>query len=182
MFIKSGKMVSRARDNAGNAAQSSDLTALFRKHLQDHHHIETDKEFGPGFVKEHLEGKHILIPVSIFSNNRLSALEVIVKYLRENERLRNNETAKILGRTPASAWITYRNACRKLVKRLAVGKTDIFIPTSVLASGKLSALESISFHLKQTYGFSYRRIGRLLNRDERTIWTVCSRARKKLAK
>jgi DNA-binding CsgD family transcriptional regulator len=175
-------MVRRARDNAGNTAQLREITVLFRQHLQDHHHIETEKEFEPGFVKEHLEGKHILIPVSIFSNNRLSALETIVKYLRENEQLRNNETAQMLGKAPTSVWITYRNACRKLASRFHVGTTDVFIPTSEVSSYNLSVLESISLYLKLICGFSYRKIGRLLNRDERTIWTVCSRARKKLAK
>ncbi|MBI5880614.1 hypothetical protein HZB90_00625, partial [archaeon] len=50
-----------------------------------------------------------------------------------------------------------------------------------LSSG-LSALESISLYLNQKYGIGYSRIAKLLNRDQRTIWTVCDRARKKLAR
>ena len=181
IFIKRDRMVRRTLNKTEKAEQFKEIESLFRKHLQDHHHIETQKELEPGLVKEHLEGKQTLIPLSIFSNKRLSALEAIVKYLRENEQLRNTDTAQLLGRSSASVWITYRNAAKKMYAKLSVEKSDLFIPTSAL-SGKLSALESISTYLRQEYGLSYRRIGKLLNRDERTIWTVCSRAMKKLAK
>ncbi len=152
---------------------------LFRQHLKEYHHVETDKEFGDDFIKGHLAGRHTLIPVSIFSDKKLSALEAIVKYLRENESLRNADVAQLLGRSPASVWITYRNAAKKLGKKIQVSDSEIFIPTDIIASGRLSVLESVSMHLHETYHLSYRKIGELLQRDERTIWTVCSRARKK---
>ena len=157
-----------------------DLGMLFRQHLKEHHNIDTEQSFDAQEVKEHLEGEHTLIPITIFSNDGLSALETIVKYLKEEEGLRNSSIARILGRTPASVWITYRNAARKIVDRLPLAVTDIYIPTSVIASGKLSVLESVAQHLHEDLGLSYRKIADLLNRDERTIWTVCYRARKKL--
>ena len=160
----------------------NELAGLFRQHLKEHHNIETEQEFEQLFIKEHLKGKHTIIPISVFSNKRLSALEAIVKYLRENEQLKNSKTALLLGRSPASIWITYRNAAKKHGKKLLLEKSDVFIPTAAIASARLSVLESISHYLHEKYGFSYSRIGRLLNRNERTIWTVCSRARKKLGK
>ena len=165
------------RQNGGIGGQ--ELKQLFRQHLEHHHHIETGHDFETGLIREHLEGEHTLIPVTVFLNKNLSVLEAIVKYLRENELLRNSDIARILGKSPASVWITYRNAMAKFVKRLSVEKSDVFILTSVISANGLSVLESVSMYLHEAYGFSYRRIGELLNRDERTIWTVCNRARKK---
>lgn len=155
------------------------LKLLFRHHLQEHHHVVLKEDVEQELIREHLEGRQTLIPISIFSNKRLSALESIVKYLRENEGMSNADAAQVIGRSQAAVWITYRNASAKLGRRLRIETSDISIPTEVIASGRLSVLESISMHLHQKYCLSYRKIGELLNRDERTIWTVCSRARNK---
>jgi DNA-directed RNA polymerase specialized sigma24 family protein len=172
-------MSRKAQETTGHEIQQ--IAALFRQHLEDHHHIKTDKEFDAGSVREHLEGEHTVLPVSVFGS-RLSALESIVKYLRENEGLRNNQVAALLGRTPASVWITYRNACRKMGKQIVVGDSEVFVPTTVIASKRLSVLEGIALYLHDEYILSYKKIGLLLKRDERTIWTVCNRARKKLGR
>lgn len=169
----------KAQETAGQEVQQ--IASLFRQHLQEHHHVRSEQEFEPGFVKEHLQGTHTVVPVSIFVK-QLSALEAIVKYLRENESLRNNRVAELLGRTPASVWITYRNANRKMGKRLAADDAELFVPTDVISSGELSVLESIAMYLHEEQGLSYKRVGQVLKRDERTIWTVCSRARKKLGR
>ena len=161
------------------SCRAEEFMRLFRNHLQEHHHIEPGEYLEQGFIREHLEGRHIPIPISVFSNKRLSALEAIVKYLRENEGLRNADVARILHKKPATVWLTYRNAAAKAGEKLHITKSDIFIPTDAISSSGLSVLESVSMHLHETYGISYRRIGSLLGRDERTIWTVCSRARKK---
>ncbi|MBU2561230.1 MAG: hypothetical protein KKD17_02950 [Nanoarchaeota archaeon] len=161
------------------------LEYLFRRHLKEQHNIDTEDWFEEGFIKEHLEGKHTLIPASIFSssaNSGLSTLEIIVKYLRENVRMRNKKVATLLGRTPASVWITYRNASRKSSKRMSAEKTDIFIPTSVVSEKALAVLEGVSLYLHQHYHMRYNEIAKLLDRDQRTIWTACSRAKRKLAK
>ena len=46
---------------------------------------------------------------------------------------------------------------------------EILIPTSIFTK-KLSALESITKYFKEIQNFSYRKIGILLNRNERNIW------------
>ena len=160
--------------------EQRDLGRLFRQHLKEHHHIDAEREFEQVQIRAHLEGEQTLLPVSIFSSRKLSASEAIVKYLRENEGLRNRDVARMLNKSPASVWITYRNAAAKIAKRIVLEKSHVFIPTAAISSSGLSVLESVSMHLHRQYGFSYRRIGELLKRDERTIWTVCSRARKKM--
>lgn len=58
--------------------------------------------------------------------------------------------------------------------------SHISIPTHIFrSSDSLAVLESIVLYLKDERGLSYHEIGVLLNRDERNIWTVYSRAKKK---
>lgn len=171
-------MCEKVAGNDTDAMMQKDLELLFAQHLREHHKIETDQHFEPGFIRGHLKGDHTLIPLSIFSL-KLSSLQTIVKYLRENEGLTNTQTAQILGRSPASVWITYRNACSREPGKLDVSLARISIPTSAIADTRLSVLECIAEYLREQ-GMAYAEIGRALGRDERTIWTVCSRARKKM--
>ncbi|MDO8740267.1 MAG: hypothetical protein Q7J54_01690 [Candidatus Woesearchaeota archaeon] len=53
------------------------------------------------------------------------------------------------------------------------------IPVSILKDRKLSALEAISEYLKESLNMNYHEIAVLMNRDDRTIWTVYNRAKKK---
>jgi len=166
-----------------NSENHDEIMVLFRQHLAEHHNIDVAE--GTGFsgqlVEEHLRGEHTMLPVTIFSNDKLSPLEAIVKYLREEDKLTNSKVALLLGRSPAAVWITYRNAKQKMPGRLSVAKTGVFLSTELIASGKLSVLESVCTHLHDS-GMTYNKIGHLLHRDERTIWTAVNRARKKQAR
>ncbi|MBW2984589.1 hypothetical protein KY361_05710 [Candidatus Woesearchaeota archaeon] len=53
------------------------------------------------------------------------------------------------------------------------------IPVSIFKKEKLSPFEAIVKYLKDDMKLTYHEIGILLNRDERNIWTVYNRARKK---
>ena len=53
------------------------------------------------------------------------------------------------------------------------------IPTYVLCDRDISILESIVEYLKEKRKMTYAEIGRILNRNERTIWTCYQRAKKK---
>lgn len=55
------------------------------------------------------------------------------------------------------------------------------IPTFIFKDRTLAALESLVVYLKDTQGLTYAQIAKLLNRDDRTIWTTYARAKKKLA-
>ncbi len=162
------------------AGDSNRIAALFRKHLEEHHHIRTDSEFYSTDLELHLLGTHTMIPLSVLSQTELSSLEAIVKYLREEEGLTNSKVAMLLFRSPASIWITYRNALAKSPKRLTPSESELFIPTGIFV-GKLSVLECIATYLHDDKGFSYKKIAELLKRDARTIWTVHARARRKMA-
>ncbi|MFC1754162.1 hypothetical protein ACFL96_12370 [Thermoproteota archaeon] len=54
-----------------------------------------------------------------------------------------------------------------------------FVPVSIFAT-KLSPSESLCKYLKENLELSYKEISKLLNRDERSIWTSHNRAKDKM--
>jgi len=58
---------------------------------------------------------------------------------------------------------------------------DILVDINIF-SNKLSPAEAIVKHLFENYDLNYHKIGILLNRDERGIWSTYSRANKKQKK
>jgi len=54
------------------------------------------------------------LPLSIFSERKLSVLETITHYLRAQHKLRYSQIAKILHRDPRTIWVTEHNAQGKL--------------------------------------------------------------------
>ena len=54
----------------------------------------------------------------------------------------------------------------------------IHIPSTIFQDRHVAVLEAVVEYLVQQ-GFTYHEIGVLLNRDERTIWTVHARVKKK---
>lgn len=117
------------------------------------------------------------IPVSIF-NTRLSSLESIIKYMREDLGYSNNKVALLLKKSPQSTWITYRNAKVKHPGPLKAKESPYDLPIEALASS-LSTLETIVKHLKESHGLDNEHIGMLLKRDKKTIATIASRIRRK---
>ena len=118
--------------------------------------------------------KELIIPCSIFSKD-LSPLETISKYLKENLELSFKEIAKLTNRSQKTIWQAYKNAVKKLPAKLEPEETKYNIPVSVLRT-ELSVLEAIVVHLKDQFNLSYHKIGELLERNERTVWTVYNRA------
>jgi hypothetical protein len=131
----------------------------------------------PSFVEK---AEQLLIPVSVFNNSYLSALEAIVKYLHENKELRLSEIAKLINRDQRAVGVTYRFASRKMKMVLKAPVSKYKLPVSVVAERKLSVLESIVYYLKITHNLSYHDIAIIVRRDDRTVWTVYQRALKKM--
>lgn len=119
------------------------------------------------------------LPVSIFDNKELSALETICKYLKEELKFRYSEIGALLNRDQRTIWVTYDNARKKREAALVVEDSVYNIPVSIFKDRKLSVLEALVSHLKDNYGLRYVKIGKLLNRDERNIWGVYNKAKKK---
>lgn len=119
----------------------------------------------------------VMIPCTVFIKE-LSPLETAVKYLKENLDIEYSKIAKLFGRDRKTVWQAHKNAVKKYPEPLKPEETEYNIPVSVLRT-KLSVLEAVVVYLKDQFKLSYHKIGELLQRNERTVWTVYHRAQKK---
>ncbi|HII69598.1 TPA: hypothetical protein HA270_07005 [Candidatus Woesearchaeota archaeon] len=119
-----------------------------------------------------------VVPVSIFSQG-LSPLESVTTYLSENMSMDERAIAKALHKQSSSIRTAYQSAKRKLHGQLSAQPSPYGLPLSSLASDSLSILELVSSHLHDKHGLSFRAVGRLLGKNERTIWTAAHRAKQK---
>ncbi len=122
------------------------------------------------------------IPICVFKTRKLSSLECVVKYLRENRGLNFREIGELVNRSKFTIASSYRSAKSKLPGRFSVKYSEMDIPVDCIANRKLSTLENIVFYLKSKFGMKYCSIAKMLCLDQRTIWTVYSRALKKKKK
>jgi len=151
----------------------------------------SEHELNNQFIEEHETGEapsvfylnlryseETYLPSSIFKNE-LTPFQAIIKYLRENLLFSNKKIAALLGRETKSIWSTYKTV--KKAKQLSLEQTSLYIPLSLFKNKDLSAFEVLVMFLKNK-DMTYAEISRLLNKDQRTIWTVHARAKNKLAK
>jgi len=114
------------------------------------------------------------IPITIFLNE-LAPLESVVKYLKENRGMTIKKISEKLNRSDKTIWTTYNNAKNK---KLDIRDTEYLIPISFFAK-KTSILETVVYYLKKNHDLTLHQIALLLQRDDRTIWTIYHRAMKK---
>lgn len=124
----------------------------------------------------------ISIPISIFNNGSLGSFEAITKYLKENLKLRNCQIAYLLNRDSRTIWDSYASSRKKMEHDFLIEDTGIKIPLIIIRDRSLSVLETITEYLKNNLNLRYCQIASLLNRNDRTIWTVYNRARRKRVK
>lgn len=118
------------------------------------------------------------IPIGIFDNDALSSLEAIVKYLKEEQKIRYCKIAKLLNRSNKTIWATYHKAIKKMPSSFKAYSTRILIPISAFSNRNFSILESLVGFVKEL-DYSNHEVGVMLHLDDRTIWTVYDRVKKK---
>ncbi len=158
-------------------SNKDEVLEIFLKHLVEEHYFTEDEVHE--LVKKSKAESESMIPISIFDNTKLSALEAITKYLKEGKSFKYNKIATLLNRNDRTIWTTYNNAKKKMPAEFSQKPSDIFIPTIIFTNRNLSVLENITVHLKEERGLRYSQIAQLLKRNDRTIWTVYNRACKK---
>ena len=131
-------------------------------------------------LKRLLEEK-LFFPVEIF-NKKLTVLESVVKYLKEEKNLSLHNISDIIGRDQRNVWCIYNKTKKKNSEKFIIKKVEFWIPISIFFNTKLSALESIVKYLKEIQNLKYHEIAVLLKRNDRTIWTVYQRSLKKSSK
>ena len=117
------------------------------------------------------------LPLSLFKTKKLSNLEAIVKYLRENKSWSYKEIGEKLKRNPLTLAVSYKNSKKKMPDALSVDETNT-IPYAAFKEN-LSVLESVASYLKEQ-GMKQVQIANALGKDPRTISTVIRRAKKKI--
>lgn len=173
--------VKRESDSGGLPTQtqpeqlSHDTIKLLLKELIQKYNISRE-DLSEAFSQE----KSNDIPISIFNNDTLSALEAITKYLHEERKLKFSHIASFLNRDTRTIWSSYQAAKKKHPSALSVKHSDIKIPPHQFTDRSLSVLESLVSYLKENFNLSLHDIASLLNRDDRTIWTVYNRYKKKV--
>ncbi len=118
------------------------------------------------------------VPISLFDSG-LAPSEALIKYLKDNLKLNYHKIAELLNRDDRTVWATYQNASKKIKGEIEISSKGISIPVSIFANRKLSILESLVNYLINK-GRSYKEISELIGKDQRNIWTINSRAGKKL--
>jgi DNA-binding CsgD family transcriptional regulator len=125
-------------------------------------------------VKLLMLNSDIKIPISIFMTD-MSPLESVVKYLKDNN-MSLVVIAQRLNRSSKTIWATYNNVKNKVLKPVY---SQYSIPLSLLYKNNLSIMESVVYHLHNYDQLTLHQIALLLNRDDRTIWTMLHRAMRK---
>ena len=127
------------------------------------------------------EGAKDTIPLSIFDNEKLSIFEALAKYMKENLGMRFVAIGSILKRSDKTIWATYRKAKQKFPEPFSSAASDINVPAEKFSSRELTIFESLVDYLK-SIGLANHEIAVRLHRDDRTIWSVYDRAKKKRGK
>ncbi len=122
--------------------------------------------------------KEVSIPVGVFANDFLSSLEAIVKYLKEELKLKFSKIGKLLNRSNKTIWATYHKAIKKMPSSFGAVSREIMIPVSAIANRSYSTLESVVGFIKDL-DYSNHDVALMLHLDDRTIWTVYDRVKKK---
>ncbi len=130
------------------------------------------------------EQQHIAILAYIFQSRPLTILEALVRHLVEERQFNYHSIGILIKRDERNIRDIYLHARAKQDKIISppLIKADFLIPLSVFADRKVSVMEALVTFLKTKYSLSFIQIAKLLQRDERTIWTAYHRAKKKYEK
>ena len=123
------------------------------------------------------EKKELFLPISVFKN-KLSTLEIVVKYLHETEKLSFSEISRLISRDERTIWHAYRRSVKKGIS-LVIYESKLKIPVSIFSSRKYAPLEALVAYLKDSHSLKNTEIAGLLALSSKTVWTVYQRKKRK---
>lgn len=129
-------------------------------------------------IAQELEKKELLIPCAIF-NTELTTLQTLCKYLKENLSYNFTKISILLNRNPRIIWRAYNLAKKRLPEKIIITDFLKTVPISIFSNREMSIMENMVAYLKEKNRMKYSDIAKILKRDDRTIWTVYNRAKKK---
>ncbi len=144
-------------------------------------HTIYDKELLLDEFEEYLKNKfhttELQIPISIF-DDLLTPFESITKYLKERG-YGFSEIGKLLKKDRRVIYSTFSRASKKHPSLSKVQEDCIHIPLTYFNIEDLSVAEIIVFYLRENLSLKFSEIAKQLNKDQRNIWTLYHRAKKK---
>lgn len=129
-------------------------------------------------MSEEIARKEACVPVGAFGNDYLSSLEAIVKYLKEELKLKFSKIGKLLNRSSKTIWATYHKAAKKMPSSFGSVSKEILIPVSAISNRSYSTLESVVGFIKDL-DYSNHEVASMLRLDDSTIWTIYDRVKRK---
>ena len=131
-------------------------------------------------IKSRGNSSQILIPLHIFRDRNLTPLESLVKFLRQRRGLSYHKISDLINRNVRDVYKLFQSVLEKPVSKFKISLEEpIFVPVEIFSDKKFHALEAIVVYLHEKVGLKFSQIADLIGRDQRTIWTSYSRARKK---
>jgi len=128
-------------------------------------------------IKRITEIKKEYMPITIFSK-KIGSLEIITKYMKENLGMNYIKIVEKLNRNESTVRTAYKKSIEKQKEPIKIKETKIFVPISIFKNRKLTTLESVIIYLKEKE-MRYSEIAKLLDRDQRNVWTIYSKAKSK---
>ncbi|MEK6943759.1 MAG: hypothetical protein AABX00_06885 [Nanoarchaeota archaeon] len=121
------------------------------------------------------------VPLGILRDRSVTPLEAIVVYFK-NLGFSFKEISLMINRDPRTVWTVYQRTTKKKKGEYSENNSKLenisYIPLRIFKNRSVTALEAIILYLKDS-GFSFKEISLLINRDQRTVWTVHQRAVRK---
>jgi len=119
------------------------------------------------------------VPSKIFQNRSYSILETLAVYLKDEIKLNYHQIGILLKRNERTIWTCYNRAKQKKFEKSFEYPESIQISFKIFHNRKISFSEALIRYLKDEIKLSYHQIGVLINRNDRTIWTLYSRVLEK---
>ena len=118
------KLVNKNDEKIGDLAsdKSFQILKLAIEEIKEKYNLSSNEILS--LAEEKPVSKEVLVPVSVFENEELSALESICKYLKEELEFNFAKIALLLNRNHRTIWTTYSNAIGKVKGRLRTFKTS----------------------------------------------------------
>jgi len=158
--------------NADLQALKAIISAVAQKHQIPFEEIIS-------LLKEKTEvNNHLFFPSSIVRYTQLGVLQAVCKYLKEEQSMTYHEIGQLLKRDDRVVWATYNNAIKKVPTKLLLSDQNVMLPLSILTDKNKGPLQSIVAFLKDARGMRFSDIAKLLDRDNRVVWTVYHRKKK----
>ena len=125
-----------------------------------------------------LQKEELLVPVEVFSSG-LAPAEALTKFLKEECDKNFHEISILIDRNEKGIWQNYNRAIKKMPSRFAF-ESSLKVPVSAFKNDKLSVFESLVVYLKEQKQMKNVKIAKLLGKNPANVWSVYSRAMKKV--